>query len=191
MLYYPRKVYLWVNSYYILIHSFLFKSLHLCLLCIQHTTIFGTECLKRFFFLLFLQSFPLFPVSRKSILQDFCWRWKKSIPELRGSKYSVTQLLGITQHTCWKILAIHSLLNSSHHLCEAKQRIRKFHTDKIISTTHIHVVFFFFFWTAFLFSIHSLLSPLQSPTYSSFCVHAQAFWHKRHLPFLTRTAAHK
>lgn len=57
MLYYPRKVYLWVNSYYILIHSFLFKSLHLCLLCIQHTTIFGTECLKRFFFS-FSSKFP-------------------------------------------------------------------------------------------------------------------------------------
>lgn len=179
-----------MNSYYILIHSFLFKSLHL--LCIQHTTIFGTECLKPFFFFLFLQSLPLFPVSQRSILQDCCWRWKKSIPELRGSKYSVTQLLGITQHTCWKILAIHSLRNSSHHLCEAKQRICKFHTDKIISATHIRVFsFLFFFWTAFLFSIHSPLSPLQSPTYSSFRVHAQAFWHKRHLPFLTRTAAHK
>lgn len=115
---------------------------------------------ETFFFFLFLQSLPLFPVSRKSILQDFCWRWKKSIPELRGSKYSVTQLLDITQHTCWKILAIHSLLNSSHHLCEAKQRIRKFHTDKIISTTHIHVVFFFFFLNCFSF-FHSF-SPFTS-----------------------------
>lgn len=120
---------------------------------------FLTKCLKNFFF----KSLHLSSCS-KSVSQDYCWRWKQSIPELRGSNYSVIQLLSIICHTCRRILAIHSLLNSSHHLCEVKQTICKCHT-------HL------FSWTTSPFPTHPLFSPLQSPTFFSFCVHRKDILH--------------
>lgn len=120
---------------------------------------FLTKCLKNFFF----KSLHLSSCS-KSVSQDYCWRWKQSIPELRGSNYSVIQLLSIICHTCRTILAIHSLLNSSHHLCEVKQTICKCHT-------HL------FSWTTSPFPTHPLFSPLQFPTFFSFCVHRKDILH--------------
>lgn len=127
MLYYPRKYFLTVREFLLHFMSF---WMNFWFLVFYTFVIFGhsmqpfflTKCLKNFFFVRFCTS----PFAQ-SISQDYCQRWKQSIPELTGPKYSVIQLLSIICHTCRMTLAIHSWLNSSHHLCEMKQTICKCH----------------------------------------------------------------